>query len=133
MPLDRAEATRLLNAMLDKATYTAPSTGSGLMLRLTTANGDATSPGTEVANAGGSAYAPQNIKTSLPTAANGTAANNAASTFTNMPSVTSVGVEVWDTAATPRRQCYAALGASKATSTGDSLTFAASALTFTLT
>ena len=133
MPLDQAEATRLLNAMLDEATYTAPSTGSGLMLRLLSAMGTATSAGTELANAGGSAYAPQNIKTALPVAANGTVANNAAITYTNMPAVTTVGVEVWDTAATPRRQCYAALAASKTTSTGDSLTFATSALTFTLT
>lgn len=51
--------------------------------------------------------------------------------FTNMPSVPSPGVthiDVWDSAATPVRRAYGRLAAARVTISGDTLTFAASAL-----
>lgn len=130
MPLDQAEATRLLDAMLGKATYSAPTTP--MMSRLMSANGTASSNGTEVSNSGGSAYAAQNITTATPAGStNGTITNNTAITFTNMPAVTTVGVEVWSSG-TPRRAMYGSLTASKLTALGDSLTFAAGSLSLTV-
>lgn len=130
MPLDQAEATRLLDACLGKATYSAPTTP--MMGRLMSANGSASSNGTEIANAGGSAYASQNISTALPAGStNGVITNSTAISYSTMPAATSVGIEVWSSG-TPRRHCLGSLTASKTTSLGDSLTFAASALVLTL-
>jgi hypothetical protein len=130
MPLDQAEANRLLEAMLGKATYSAPTTP--MMARLMTANGTASTNGTEVANGGGSAYASQNVTTATPTGGtNGSISNNSAITYTNMPAVTTVGVEIWSSG-TPRRAMWGALTASKTTALGDSLTFSTGSLTLQL-
>ncbi|MEV1295771.1 hypothetical protein [Pseudonocardia sp. NPDC049635] len=130
MPLDQAEAQRLQNAKWGKATYPAPTTP--IMIRLVTANGSASAPGTEVANAGGSAYAPQNASTATPASApNGVMTSNAAITFTNMPAATVVGLEEWTS--DPRRTTFGALAAPKTTALGDSLTIAAGQLTDTMT
>lgn len=131
MPLDQAEANRLLNAMLGKASYTAPTTP--IRLRLMTANGSASAAGTEVTNSGGSAYASQDISTALPSGGtNGSITNTSAITFTNMPAVTTVGAEGWDSAGTPRRAFLGPLTSSKTTALGDSLTFAPGALVLTM-
>lgn len=130
MPLDQAEATRLVDAMLGKATYSAPTTP--MMARLMSANGSASVNGTELTNAGGSAYAAQNVTTAMPAGStNGSIANSTAITYTNMPAATSVGVEVWSSG-TARRAMYGALTASKTTALGDSLTFSAAALVLSL-
>lgn len=130
MPLDQAEATKLMDAKWGKATYSAPTTP--IMLRLMSVNGSATSNGTEVVNAGGSAYAAQNVTTATPSGATaGAIATNAAVTFTNMPAITTVGVELW-TSGTARRTTYGALTVSKTTALGDSLTIASGSLTDTL-
>lgn len=132
MPFDRAEANRLVNAMLGKGTYPAP-TGA-IMARLLTAHGTETTPGTQVTNTGESAYAPQSVTAATPASAtNGVMTSNAAITFTNMPAATVVGIELWDSGATPRRQMYGALTATKTTALGDSLTIASGQLTATVT
>lgn len=130
--LDRAEANRLIGALLKGTAYTVPT--APLKLRLSTTNPTSTTTGTEPPNADGSSYAPVEITNKLGAASNGLVSNDQAITFTNMPSTTTTAVEVWDGApTTPRRLCFGELTQSKATSTGDSLTFAGAALTFTLT
>lgn len=125
------EATALLNASFGKVTYPAPTTP--MMLRLLTAVGDATTPGTEVVNSGGSTYAPQNLSTALANASSGSITNSAAVvTFTNMPPATVTGVAIWDSSGTPVRKWFGALTAAKSTGQGDTLSFALSTISATL-
>lgn len=121
---DQAEASRLLRASMGIASYTAPTTP--MMLRLMSANGSASSNGTQVT---GGSYAAQNLTTALGTEANGSVTNTGVVTFTGMPATTTTGVEVWDSNGTPRRAMWGALSASKTTGAGDSLSFAASSVT----
>lgn len=129
--LVQVEATNMLNASLAKATYTA--TVSPVMLRLMSANGSATAGGTEVANAGGSTYAAQSLTAALGTAAAASITTTGVITFANMPAITTTGVEVWDSAGTPIRKWQGPLAASKTTALGDTLSFAAGALTLAQT
>lgn len=122
----QVEATNMLNASLGKASYAATTTP--MMLRLMSANGSATAAGTEVANGGGSAYAAQNLTSALGTASAGAITNTGTVTFTNMPAITTVGLEIWDSTGTPVRKWFGALTASKTTALGDSLSFAPSSL-----
>lgn len=135
MPLDQTEAIAQLNAELGKVTY--PATTAPIMGRLMSAMGASSAVnGTELANSGGSTYAAQNVGGSLPNAtANGTAGaqstNTAGITWSNLPAVTVVGIELWDSAGTPKRKRYGTLTASKTVALGDSLTMATSALVLT--
>jgi hypothetical protein len=124
---DGAEA-RALNWLTGNTT-TAP-TGP-LMVRLMTANGSDSAAGTEVVNAGGSAYTPQSVAFSA-AVGNGNAANSADIVFTNMPAATIVGVEIWDSAGTPFRWWWGAATAPKTTNLGDTLRILAGALTLTM-
>jgi len=120
---DAAEA-RVLNWLTGNSTtaLTGP-----LMVRLMTANGSDSVAGTEVANAGGSTYAPQSV--AFPTATGTTqTANSADIVFANMPTCTVVGVEIWDSAGTPFRWWWGAAVASKAVNLGDTLRILAGAL-----
>lgn len=121
---DQAEASRLLRASLGIAAYTAPTTP--MILRLMSANGSAASAGTQVT---GGSYAPQNLTTALGTEANGSVTNTGVVAFTSMPATTTVGVEVWDSNGTPRRETWGPLAANKTTGSGDTLSFASSSLT----
>jgi len=140
MPLDQAEATRLLNATLGLVTYVAPTTP--MKARLCSTTGTPTAAGTELVNSGGSTYAAQPLSTStvLP-AANAVAGSIANSgtaptiTFSNLPAVASPGivsVEIIDSAGTPRRSMYGALTVAKIVALGDSVAFAASQLVLTM-
>lgn len=122
--LDQAEASRLLRASLGITSYTAPTTP--MMLRLMSANGSASSNGTQVT---GGSYAPQNLTAALGTEANGSVTNSGVVTFTGMPATTTTGIEVWDSNASPRRAWQGALSVSKTTGAGDSLSFPASSIT----
>lgn len=135
MPLDQTEATRLAEAMMGKAPAGAtPAPTPPIMLRLMSSTPSSpTTPGIEVVNSGNATYAPQDITSATPAAATeGAFANNAPVTFTNMPEITTVGVEGWDSAGPPRRLFYGALAVSKQTAEGDSLTFANGALRVTM-
>lgn len=126
--LAQAEAARLCDASLGKATYTAPTTP--MKLALTTTTGTASSAGTEVT---GGSYARQDLSTALPAnSTNGSITSNAAVSFTSMPAATVTACEVYDSAGTPRRAWFGALTASKTTSAGDTLTFASGAITLAL-
>lgn len=133
MPLDQTEANRLAELMMAK-TPVAPAPQEPIMLRLmSTASGSPTTPGVEVVNSGNATYAPQDITEATPASATeGAFANNAPVTFTNMPEITTAGVEGWDSAGPPRRLFYGQLAISKQTAEGDSLTFANSALRITM-
>src|SRR6476620_150175 len=117
--LVQVEATALLNASFGKVTFPAPTTP--MMLRLMTANGSATSAGTQVT---GGTYTPQNLTTALGTAASGSITTTGIINFTLMPAVTVVGVEVWDSAGTPVRKWFGALTTSQTTNSGDTVSFA---------
>lgn len=119
---------RTLNWLTGNAT-TAPVLP--LMVRLMTANGSDSVAGTEVANSGGSTYAPQSV--SFPSASGTTQTSNSVDlSFANMPAATIVGVEIWDSAGTPVRWWWGAATASKATNLGDTLKILAGQLVLTM-
>lgn len=124
---DGAEA-RVLNWLTGNAA-TAPVLP--LMLRLMTANGSDAAAGTEVVNSGGSTYSPQPI--AFPAASGTTStANTADVVFANMPAVTIVGGEIWDSAGTPFRWWWGAAVAPKITNLGDTAKVLAGAETLTI-
>jgi hypothetical protein len=88
------EANAILTSSVTGSTYTHAVTP--VNLALTTTNGDATTKGTEVT---GGSYARQTTASSWGTASGGSITNSAlAISFTNMPSCTIVGIELWDSA-----------------------------------
>jgi hypothetical protein len=118
------EGNKLLDASLGTATYVA--TVTPLKCRLMTANGSSTAAGTEVT---GGSYASQTA--TFGSAASLTATGSGTLTYTVMPACTVVGVELWDSAGTPLRKYWGALGASKAVNAGD--TFSLTSLTVSFT
>lgn len=141
MPLDQAEANRLLNASLGLVAYAAPT--MPMKARLLTAMGSSTANGTEVVNSGGSTYSPQIVAQTTGTnpfpngGATAGSINNsvAAVTFANMPAEGSgaiVGIEIIDSNGTPRRQSYGTLTVPKGTNLGDSIAIAVNQLQITL-
>lgn len=122
--LDQAEAQRLQNAHLGLAAYTAPTTP--IMQRLYTVTGSAAATGTQVT---GGSYTPQSLTAAFPAGStNGSITTTGAVSYTGMPAATVTAVEWWDSNGTPRRAAWGALTASKTTGAGDTLTFAAGAL-----
>jgi hypothetical protein len=124
--LTAATANKVLDHVNSVSAFTAPT--APLKARLMTANGSASAAGTEVA---GGSYAPQTVV--FGSAASGAAANNAAVTFTGMPPITVVGVEVWDTSSTPQRLWWGPLSANKTLNSGDTFQFDTGALGVSLT
>lgn len=106
------------NLMLDwvNAVGTPTRPTAPIKCALMTANGTDAAAGTEVAP-GANAYARQNI--TLAAAASGATSNTNLLEWLNMPGVTVVGVEVWDSAATPVRLWHGALTANKVVNAGD--------------
>lgn len=127
--IDAVEALNQVAASLGEATYTA--TTAPIRGRLMTANGNAATPGTEVTNSGGSTYASQDVGAAITSVASLPVTNSAGITWTNLPTATIVGLELWDSHATPKRKWFGALAASKAVVLGDSLTVAAGSLSIT--
>lgn len=131
--LVQVEATALLAASLKATAYTLPTTP--LNLRLINNTGTASSAtvaGTEVANAGGSTYAQQSLTAALGTPASGSVTTVSAITYTNMPALTTGGVEVWSSEGTPIRRWFGTLTVPKTTALGDTLSFAIGSITATL-
>lgn len=120
-----AEANRLLDASFGTATYTAPT--APVKLALVTVIGTATTAGTEVT---GGSYARQTL--AMGSAASGSCSNSGVISFTNMPVATVVGVDVYDSTGTPRREWFGALTTNRTTASGDSLSFAVAALVASL-
>lgn len=115
---------QLLDALVGTAAYTVT---TPVKLALVTANGDDASAGTEVT---GGSYARQTI--TFTTAANGEIENDSAISFTGMPAVTVVGIELYDSAGSPKRLAYGALTVSRAVTAGDTVQFASGAITLSL-
>jgi hypothetical protein len=123
--LVQAEENRLLDASFGTATYTAPTTP--MKLALVTVLGTATAAGTEVA---GGSYARQTLAMSAASA--GSASNSAVITFSNMPAVTVVGVDVYDSAGSPRRCWFGPLATNRTTAAGDNISFAVASIVASL-
>lgn len=126
--LDNAEATRLVNAMLGLGTYTAPTLP--IVVRLMTSMGTATANGTELAGNVRQPFVAASGSPSPNTATNGEITNSVAQIIlAGLSAGTVRGVELWDSAPTPRRKMAGTLAAEKVVAAGDSLVFATSALT----
>jgi hypothetical protein len=123
--LVQVEANGLLDSSMGGTAYTAPTTP--IKCRLMTANGSATAAGTE---ATGGSYTSQTATFSAASA--GSKTTSATLTYTSMPAITVVGVELWDSAGTAIRRWWGALTASKTTNSGDTFSIAAGSLTGTL-
>lgn len=121
-----AHLNNLIDASLGTATITATTTP--LKARLMTANGSATSAGTEVT---GGSYTSQTI--TFASTASGSAASSNTQTYTGMPGCTVVGIELWDSAGTPLRKWFGALAANKVVNSGDTFSLASGAVTATIT
>jgi hypothetical protein len=120
----RVERQNWLNAVSGQAAYTALTTP--VKVALVSVAGSETAAGTE--DTGGS-YARQSFGPAAATSASpAVSANSASINFTNMPALTTVGVELWDSAGTPVRKAGGDLTSSKTTASGDTLSFAIGAL-----
>lgn len=114
----------LLDALVGTASYTAT---TPIKLALVTAAGSDSAAGTECT---GGSYARQTI--TFNSAASGSIDNSATVSFTDMPACTVVGIEIFDSAGTPKRLAYGPLAANKTLTAGDTIQFAASAITLSL-
>ncbi len=119
------EADALLAASSGEAAYVAPTTP--IKVALVTVIGTATAAGTEVV---GGSYARQTVTMAVPSGE--AIASNVALTYTSMPAVTVVGVDEYDSAATPVRRWWGLLAASKTTNAGDTFSIASGSYTKTL-
>ena len=115
---------QLLDALVGTDTY---SVTTPIKLALVTANGSDSAAGTEVT---GGSYARQTI--AFDAASSGSIDNNAAISFTGMPACTVVGIEIYDSAGSPKRLAYGPLTASRTVTAGDTVQFASSAITLSL-
>lgn len=98
-----------------------------LQIALVTANGTASTAGTEVT---GGSYARQTLTVAAPT---GGATSNAADIeFAGMPACTVVGVEIWDSATSPVRWWHGAVDTPRTVAAGDDVRFIAGELDITL-
>jgi len=122
--LTNTAENKMLDALVGTAAYSA---ATPIKLALVTAGGSDSAAGTEVS---GGSYARQTIAFSA--ASSGSISNSGTITFTDMPTCTVTGIELWDSAGTPVRLAYGDLSASKALVSGDTLQFSASAITLTL-
>lgn len=112
------EANAILAASSGQAPYVAPV--PPIMVALVTVMGTATAPGTEVVNTTTpvSQYARQSITFAPPSS--GSIASSNALTFLNMPPLTIVGVDEFDSATpTPIRRWFGALSTPKSVNAGD--------------
>jgi hypothetical protein len=130
MSLDQTRANEILTWMHGGAAPTALS--GGTKLALFTVVGTATTAGTEVATGGGyTSGTAGRIALTWAGAAAGSQATSAIASVTNYPRAESVAaVEIYEGGGTFRRVEWGALqGGSKAMAAGDTLSFAAGAIT----
>jgi hypothetical protein len=130
MSLDQTRANQILDAIHAVTPLTASTAPT--KLRLMTANGTSTANGTELTTGGGYTSGTGAPTVAWTAAAAGSQPSSGAVSVANMPASTVVGVEVWDSAGTPKRQEFGALAASKTLASGDTLSFAAGAITSSL-
>lgn len=133
MALDQTRANEILTWMHGGAAPSALS--GGTKLAIMTANGNASAAGTEVATGGGyTAGTGGRIALAWGTAASGSQVTSAVASVTNYPRAESVvGVEIYESGSTFRRIEFGALqGGAKVMAAGDTLSFAAGAITSAL-
>lgn len=127
--LDQTLANTILTAITGGA---ALSITGPVKLRLIATVGSATANGTEITAGAGYTAGGQTTAGAWGTASGGSISNSAAAiTWTNMPTATINGVELWDSSGTPKRIAWGTIAA-RSTTAGDTLTFATSSLTLTL-
>jgi len=127
--LDAATAANIVDATLGTASFTAE-VGS-IHCRLMSANGSATANGTELSTGGGysSGSSAPTVTFASANTSTAVAVSNSAVTVTNMQAVTVAGVELWDTAGTPKRKWWGPLtGGSKTMNSGDTFSIASGSL-----
>jgi hypothetical protein len=124
MSLTNVTEGHVLNWLTGNST-TAPTLP--LMVRLMTSNGSDAAAGTEVV---GGSYTPQSA-TFGAAPSGGPAQNTNLIRFDNMPSVTVVGFEIWDSAGTALRWHWAAFGSPVVVAAGEPAEFAIGALDLT--
>jgi hypothetical protein len=129
--IDQTRCNQILDAILATTTLTASTTG--IHIRLMTANGSVSANGTELGTSGGYTAGTGTATVTWAAASAASAASNQAYTVTNMPATTIVGVELWDSNGTPKRQAWGALSASKTTNSGDTFSIASGSITLALT
>lgn len=131
--LDLTHGANLVDGSLGTAAFVA--TTGPLRCRFMTANGSGTANGTELSTSGGytSGTGAPSLTFASANTSTATAASNSAVNVTNMPAATIVGVELWDSAGTPKRKWWGALAASKTTNSGDTFSIASGSLTAALT
>lgn len=118
---------QLLDALVGNVSY---SVTTPIKMRLMTANGTSSSAGTEVT---GGSYSSQTITfSSAGSISASTIQNNATVTFTGMPVATVTGIELWDSAGTPKRLAWGALTTNRTTASGDTLQFAVNSVIVSL-
>jgi flagellar basal body rod protein FlgC len=115
---------QLLDALFGNASF---SVTGDIKLALMTTNGNDASAGTEVT---GGSYARQTVV--FDTAAAGATDNTTAISFTGMPAVTVVGIEIYDSAGSPKRLMYGPLTTPRTVTAGDTVQFAIGAIDVTL-
>ena len=102
---------------------------SAVYLALHTASPADDESGAEVS---GGSYARQAITFNAAHATAGTATNSSAETFSSMPTATVTHIGIWDASSSGNLLFHGAGTASKAVTSGDSITVAADAITVTL-
>lgn len=118
------------NLLLDHVLGTTSFTPTApIKVALMTANGSDASAGTEVV-AGGNAYVRQTLTCGAASA--GATSNSGTLTWSNMPSCTVVGVEIYDSNGTPKRLWWGPLAANKVVNAGDTFQLTAGSLTLAL-
>jgi hypothetical protein len=130
MPLDATHARNIVDASLGVAAFVA--TTAPIRLRQMTGNGTGTANGTEMPTGGGytaGAGAPTvTFAAATADAVSAAAVSSTVVTILNAPAATIVGVELWDSAATPKRKWYGALASPKYVAAGDTISYTAGAV-----
>lgn len=129
--LDAAKAANTVDALLATSAFVAST--APVRLRQMTTQGSATANGTELATSGGytSGVGAPSLTFAAASTTTGQAASSSAVTISNMPATTINGVEVWDSAGTPKRIVQGSITA-KTTNLGDTLSYAIGAVTVTV-
>jgi hypothetical protein len=132
MALDRTQANSILGYLHKASGTTAPRTLTGpIMMRLMSAIGNDNTNGTPISGSHGSTGVSVGAWTN--TAATKTDTNTAVVNFTSMPAATTDSVELWSSDGTPLRTEFGAItGGAKTTASGDTLSFAAGAISSAL-
>lgn len=115
---------QLLDALFGVASYTVT---TPIKVALVTANGTDSAAGTEVT---GGSYARQSV--TFASASAGATSNTNTLTWSGMPAATVVGIEIYDSAGTPKRLAYGSLSVTKTVGAGDTFQIAIGDLDVTL-